>query len=334
MTWPKGATFAAVSIDMDGIEFYHAIHGLEPPAPDWLAYRLGLARFLEMLQQLDLAATLFVITRDLEDPQVVRLLQEARRAGHEIASHSHHHHYHFAHLDGTAMDHEIRHSAERIAAVFGTAPAGFRAPGYSASNQVLKCVQEAGYQYDSSVFPCPPYYLAKALIMGGMRLVGRRSGASLTDPHALIAPLVPYRPDRDRFHRPAGRMRAHGLWEIPIGVVPGLRFPLIGTSLALVGVSGFRLCFPWLRQSLPVLNLEFHAIDLMDASDLELDRRLVEKRPDLRRPAAQKLAIFAEVLQMVRQRYQLVTLQQLTRRLEQLQPFASEGERDDEVSTR
>ena len=35
-----------------------------------------------------------------------------------------------------------------------------------------------GYRYDSSVFPSPPYYGAKAAVMGAMRVVGRTSGSS------------------------------------------------------------------------------------------------------------------------------------------------------------
>ena len=36
---------------------------------------------------------------------------------------------------------------------------------------------QRGYRYDSSTFPAVPYYLAKAAVMGGMRLLGRRSHA-------------------------------------------------------------------------------------------------------------------------------------------------------------
>ncbi len=54
--------------------------------------------------------------------------------------------------------------------------------------------------------------------------------------------------------------------ELPIQVTRGLRLPFIGTYITLAGLSGAR----WLAGmclGAPLINLELHGIDVLDASD-------------------------------------------------------------------
>jgi hypothetical protein len=74
-----------------------------------------------------------------------------------------------------------------------------------------------------------------------------------------------------------------------MAVTPGLRLPVIGTSLIAAP--------PWLRRRLvaaalraPLFNLELHGIDLCDADTDEIPPALVSRQHDLRLPLAQKLA--------------------------------------------
>ena len=43
---------------------------------------------------------------------------------------------------------------------------GFRAPGYTITDEVFDVLAELGVAYDSSVFPCPAYWAAKAAAIG------------------------------------------------------------------------------------------------------------------------------------------------------------------------
>ncbi len=56
-----------VSVDLDDIECYHAIHGLRPPsvATAGVGLERWLPRFLELFDRLGVRATFFVIGRDL-----------------------------------------------------------------------------------------------------------------------------------------------------------------------------------------------------------------------------------------------------------------------------
>src|SRR5262249_31145865 len=103
-------------------------------------------------------------------------------------------------------------------------------PGYDVSPSVFSVLAEIGYRYDSSVFPSPPYFAAKALVMAAMALRGQPSGSVLADPRGLLAPSQPYRPD---LARPWRRGQAP-LVELPVAVDPWLRVPLIGTSIILL----------------------------------------------------------------------------------------------------
>ncbi|HSS38010.1 MAG TPA: polysaccharide deacetylase family protein [Polyangia bacterium] len=291
-----GRPTIAVSVDLDGLGCYYRIHGLgEPPAPPpgHVVLRKCLPRFLDLFDRHHIKATFFVVGADLaEDADGRALLAQAARAGHELANHTHTHPYDFTHLPREAMAAEIDHAHAAIADVAGRPPVGFRAPGYAINSQVLELLVQRGYAYDSSVFPSPPYYLAKALVMGAMRLVGRRSASVLDDARAPFAPREPYRPDPAAPYTPTSR--ADGLIEVPIAVTPLARLHVIGTSLVLAP--------DWLRRHMtaaslarPLFNLELHGIDLADAEGDGLPAALIARQPDLRKSLAHKLRVFDEL---------------------------------------
>lgn len=291
---------AAVSVDLDALACYYRIHALGDPPTDrarFAVLRRCLPRFAELFARHGVRATFFVVGADLEaDTEGRALLAELARAGHELANHTHTHPYDFVRLGGAAIAAEIDRAHAAIGACAGGAPTGFRAPGYEISAEVFELLAARGYRYDSSVFPSPPYYGAKALIMAAMRLGGRRSGSFLGSPRALLAPRGPYRPvPGSPYRRGAGE----GLIELPIAVTPITRLHVIGTSLILAPA--------WLRRHLvdvalraPFFNLELHGIDLADAEADEIPPVLVARQPDLRRPLAHKLAALDETLTAAR----------------------------------
>ncbi len=306
---------ASISIDLDGLDLYHAIHGLPlPPADANPIYELALPRFLELFDELGVPSTLFVVTRYLERAETVTALRTAAGAGHELASHTHDHPYDLSRMGARDVGFQLDEAADQLERHFGVRPTGFRTPGYNLSDTIVDCLVERGYRYDSSVFPCPPYYLAKGAVMAGMRLTGRRSGSSMTDPRTNLAPIRPYRPARGAFWR-RDRRGETALWEIPMCVLPGVRFWVIGTTLALMGARGFAAIYPVVRGTHELLNLEFHGIDLLGPGDPGVTDALLAKQPDLRVPVAKKRAIYADVFRRVLDDYAFVTLDAAARAL-------------------
>jgi peptidoglycan-N-acetylglucosamine deacetylase len=291
---------ASVSVDLDAVACYYRIHALGDPPTDrarFAVLRRCLPRFAELFARHGVRATFFVVGADLEEDAEGRaLLAELARAGHELANHTHTHPYDFVRLGAAAIAAEIDRAHAAIGACTGGAPIGFRAPGYEISAEVFELLAERGYRYDSSVFPSPPYYGAKALIMAAMRLAGRPSGSFLGSPRALLAPRGPYRPVPGSPYRRGG---GEGLIELPIAVTPIARLHVIGSSLILAPA--------WLRRHLvqvalraPFFNLELHGIDLADAEADEIPPLLVARQPDLRRLLAHKLAALDETLTAAR----------------------------------
>ncbi len=287
---------AAVNVDVDSLALYYRIHGLDPGAATDVVWTRGVPRFAELFAELGVKATFFVVAADLETSAAIRGQAEALvAAGHELASHTWSHPYDLTRRSRADIAEEIRRAGDLLTELRGTPPVGFRAPGYTMTETVFAELSEQGYRYDSSIFPCPPYYLAKAAVLAWMGLRGRRSESILDRPSIMWAKTVPH-------------PRA-GLLEFPITVLPWLRAPFIGTSLLMMGERGYTFCRPWLSR-VPFVNLEFHGIDLCDLKADGIDPVLL-KQPDLRVPLATKTDLFRRVLTDLRDGWGLDTLESL-----------------------
>jgi hypothetical protein len=285
----------SVSVDLDAIECYHRIYALSE-APSESARHAILRRALPRLGDLfarhGLRATFFTVGRDLlDDAEGRSVLADLAKAGHEIASHTYSHPYDLVRLGRAGIVDEIERAEASIEEACGSAPVGFRAPGYEISAELVDVLCSRGYRYDSSTFPAIPYYLAKAAVMGVLRAAGRKSGSILGSPMVLMAPQTPYRPA-------AGSPYRRGdlpIVEMPVTVTPLFRLHVIGTTLVLSP--------EWLRRRLvsaalttPHFNLELHGIDLADAHADGLSPALTARQPDLRVSLARKTAALEATL--------------------------------------
>jgi hypothetical protein len=294
-----------VSIDLDEVRCYHEIHGLEAPAGPAAGaiHRSALPRALRFLDDVGVTATLFAVGRDAAASRTTgELLRSAAGRGHEIAGHSLNHRYDLALLPADEQAREIRGGAEAIQQAVGVRPAGFRAPGYNVNLGLLDVVADQGAAYDSSVFPCPAYWAARALAIGWKQARGGASASRLGDPRVLLAPQMPYRLGRDGVWS-----RGEGLVELPISVVGPARLPFIGTSLVLAGRTLARV-LALQASALGFVNLELHGIDFADAEADGLEH-LKRFQPDLRLSAERKSGILERVVKTLLDRgMQPVTL--------------------------
>jgi hypothetical protein len=276
-------SLASLSVDLDPLSCYHRVHGLPAPAegPDPV-YATAVERFGELCARLGLRGTAFAVGERLGEPASARALSRLAGAGHEIANHGFLHDYAMTRRPAADVASEVRRGAEAVERAVGRAPRGFRAPGYTLSAGLMRTLAEQGYRYDSSAFPAAPYWLAKAVVLGLLAATGQPSAAILDRPRALAAPRVPYRPSADEPY-------ARG--ELPIVELPiatGLAgFPLTGTFVATLPPALLR-ALAWGTGTRPLLVLEIHGIDLLDASDAS--PALAARQRDLRVPAAEKVA--------------------------------------------
>ncbi len=305
----------AVSIDLDAIDCYYRIHGLGP-APVELAHSIlerALPRAARLFAARDLHVTWFVVGRDVDadgarDDRPARAANAERlralaAAGDELGNHSYSHPYDLAQLSAAEVDLEITRCDRVLRAITATAPRGFRAPGYDISPAMLESLAALGYRYDSSVFPAPAYYAAKAAVMAALVLMRRPSGAVLTNPRALVAPTDPYRPSMTA---PWRRGQAP-IVELPIAVTPWLRIPAIGTNL-LVAPVVIRDRILAAMRGRDFFNFELHGIDFADADQDGIPGELVARQPDLRLPIDEKLARLGAILDTIAQTSDFATL--------------------------
>lgn len=306
---------ASVSVDLDPLRCYHEIHALPPAEPrlQSVILRRALPRFLDVFARHRIRATFFVVGSDLiatGDAESRALLQRAVAEGHELGNHSHNHLYDLARLPRHRIEREIGDCHQALLDLTGKPPVGFRGPGYEVSGTLFDVLEAFGYRYDSSIFPCPPYYLAKAAILAKMTLLRQPSGAILGSPWALPAPTQPYRPhSRQPFRRGSSPVL-----EIPIGVTPLLRLPAIGTSLLLPTplLSGaMRALILRGMQRQPFFNFELHGMDLLGADEDEVPEPLRSRQPDLRTPLAQRLATLDDLLAALTRRRRMLPLAEL-----------------------
>lgn len=294
----------AISVDLDEIPCYFAIHGLpEPTGPERsLVYDVAIGRLSELARELGIPLTLFAIGRDLERREAAAKLRAAREAGFEIANHSLDHRYDLVRLGRDEVRRQVDEGARAIERATGVRPVGFRAPGYTITDEVLEVLAEPelGVAYDSSVFPCPAYWAAKTAAIGLIALRGRTSHSIVDTPAVLAAPTRPYRVGRPYWRR------GNGVLELPVQVTRGVRLPFIGTTITLWGPRMAHALARSVRGE-PLVNLELHGIDVLDAADgLEALR---PHQPDVRVPTARKLdALRAAIEELQASGYEFTTL--------------------------
>lgn len=219
----------ALTIDVE--DFFHvsAFEDCISPA-EWDDCPLRVAdntlRILDLLDEFDVKATFFVLGWVAErKPGLVR---EIASRGHEVASHGYGHRRLCNQTQSEFRD-DIRRSKGILEELTGGEIQGYRAPSYSISRKCLWAYDElieAGYRYDSSVFPIShdlygipdwprhPFIVAKG-----------RDGD-----WAPLAPDICPAPDRDRHDHMA---------EIPITTLY-----VAGKNIPIAGGGYFRL-FPY-----------------------------------------------------------------------------------------
>lgn len=222
---------AAVHLDLDGAAAIYEAHGWEPGFAEDDLFTTGLSNALGFFEERGVTATLFTIARDLDDPAKRPLIEEAVRRGHEIGSHSTTH----RRLSGLTTDQkreEIAGSRRRLEDALGVPVSGFRAPEFDVDAESLGLIAEAGYRFDSSVFP----NAASAKRLGGRR-----------------PEVVPYRP-----------LAEHGLIELPMPRHAPLPFPFHPCYSLVLGRWYFRLGLGAFRKSGAPLVILFHLTDFAE----------------------------------------------------------------------
>ncbi len=270
---------AVVHLDLDGCKHIFQAHGWRWQAEDDLICATGLPRALEFFDRAGVRATLFVIAEDLDNSRKREMLMGAVRLGHEIASHSLTHRK-LTELDRDEKRREIFGSRERLMRDLGVEARGFRAPGFALDQESFELIDEAGYAYDSSIFPGEVFT--------------RRIGADQSS---------------ESPHRPFNERR---LMELPMPAYFPLPFPFHPSYSLALGMWYFRLGLRRFQRHGAPLTMLFHLTDFADPLPDEVLPNLMAKIYTLSNiDARTKLQFCGQMLELVRREYQFVGTSEL-----------------------
>ncbi|MGV3483619.1 MAG: polysaccharide deacetylase family protein, partial [Planctomycetaceae bacterium] len=213
-------TTANLSLDLDNKWAYLRAAG----RTDW-AERPGyfaavVPRIVEMLGELRLPLTVFVVGRDLESSDDVRAIETFQALPNlEFANHSYNHLPWLHTMADSDVEAEIDRTSAALETQLGTRPIGFRGPGFSCPPTVLRVLASRGFAYDASLFPTSVAPVARAVFMLRSGLDGeqRKKASKLYGGWSSAF----------QSNRPYQRsVEGATLWELPVTTMPVSRTPI------------------------------------------------------------------------------------------------------------
>jgi peptidoglycan/xylan/chitin deacetylase (PgdA/CDA1 family) len=293
---------ASLSFDLDNLWAYRMTHGEH----DWLEAPSYLPvvseRILELLDELGLHITFFVVGRDAADDRNGDALAALSAAGHEIGNHSFDHRPWMHRWSGDEIADDIGRAEEAITAVTGTRPVAFRGPGYSLSERTIDVLVQRGYHYDCSTLPtyigplARWFYFRGADLDQAQREERRELFGSWRDG---LRPIKPY----------AWRHDGKTLLELPLTTVPFARVPChVSYLLTLAGLTDrgadlyWRTALSAMRSSGVGPSVLLHPLDLLGPEDAPG----LEFFPGMGMPGERKRILVRRFLRMLAERFEVV----------------------------
>ena len=309
----NSAATVAVSVDLDAPQDYAEFYGKPCRVAGDRFLTAVLPGFLELFASLGIRATFFAIARNARSPEGARRHRELVEAGHEVANHTLSHVTAFRTLDVADRRREIADARAILEDATGQPVVGFRAPSYDVDTTTLEILLEQGYLYDSSLNPTPFLVPMKWIIQA----LARRRHVGLGTWRHRLASTTPHW----YWRTPGGArpLRRHpgpppegtpGLLELPLTLVPPLRFPFYGTITQILGPRWFAGALAAVRRRPQAINYELHALELASTGPAE-DLAVLGDVPGYGKDGARKAAVLRETVRQLASGSTFVTLGEL-----------------------
>ncbi len=209
---------ASLSLDLDDRWSYLRTAG-EAGWADYPSYLdVVVPRIIDTLAGHGLRATVFVVGRDAARERNRDLLR-AIAGAHEVGNHSFEHDQTIHRWPEEKLDDDLARTEDAIDAATGAKPQGFRGPGYTLSEAILRVLLRRGYEYDASTLPSYLGPLARAFYFRAAKMEGteREARGELFGTFADgRRPLKPY----------CWTVDGGELLEMPVTTLPGVKVPI------------------------------------------------------------------------------------------------------------
>ncbi|MBW4616491.1 MAG: polysaccharide deacetylase family protein [Desmonostoc vinosum HA7617-LM4] len=303
---PINKPIASLSLDLDNLWSYLKDYG----DPSWQVLPsyldIVVPRFLNILQQLDLTITVFVVGQDAAVKKNQPVLQSIAAEGHEIGNHSFNHDLWLRLYSDEEVEQELALAQKYIQQATGQRPIGFRAPGYSLSPTVLRVLARHRYQYNASTFPTFLGPIARAYFMMTCKL----SKEERTKRKALfgsfkdgLQSLKPYQ----------WCIGAYKLIEIPVTTMPIFKVPIHFSYLMYLSRFSPALALLYFRIALWLCKLTgtqpsllLHPTDFLTQEDVPE----LSFFPGMNIPTYKKLAVLRNGLKLLKSQFTILTVGQ------------------------
>jgi hypothetical protein len=296
--------YASLSLDLDNLWSYQMTHG----DPGWEALPSYLdvlvPTVLDFFAEREQRITFFVVGQDAALDRNATAISALTGAGHEIGNHSFGHRPWLHRYSRDELHDELGKAEEAILAATGQRTVGFRGPGYSLSEDVLRVLVDRGYRYDASTLPTVVGPLARRYYFRSAKLTAEQReqrGYLFGGAREGLRPVKPY-------HWQVGEQR---LLEIPVTTMPLTRVPIhVSYVLYIAGISAaaarlyfanaLRVCR--LRGVAPSILL--HPLDFLGSDDVDA----LAFFPGMGMTGARKRAVVAACVDELRRQFHVVPM--------------------------
>lgn len=297
---------ASLSLDLDDEWTYLKTHGDAGwiNYPSYLSY--AVPRILDFLDERKTHITFFVVAQDAAFDHNREVLAEIGRRGHNVASHTFHHDPWLHLYSEEEIDRELALAEEHIERVTGVRPVGFRGPGFSFSNRVLRVLARRAYRYDASTFPNILNPLARAYFLWTSKL----SKEEREQRKGLFGSWK----DGFRPNKPfQWEVEQTSMIEIPVTTMPIFKVPIHASYVLYLSTYSFALAASYVRTALGLCRLTgtqpsilLHPLDFIGCDDT----RSLSFFPAMRMESSRKLDVMSELFRQLSNSYQLVTMEE------------------------
>lgn len=304
---------ASITFDMDDLDVLTrgAYKINEPFSP--VVYRKAVPRMLELLDEVSLNASFYVIVKDINNSNR-KILREIHDAGHEIANHSYLHGNLLGYSKEETRQDTIK-STKILSDIIGKRICGYRGPSLTHNNYLMETLVELGYEYDSSINPT--FFFILEWIYIYLNHIGEKNILSYFWIKHALSKSFPYMISPPSFFK---HVDDGDLVELPISHVPYLNVPFYPT---------FHFMFPFTYSLFKkrfyknrFLVYHAHAIDFLDIDEDDVPESF-RKHPGISLPWSRKRSYFQRVFKEIRENYsRVVTAMDMARQFRRLSRVA------------
>lgn len=258
---------ASLSLDLDNLWSYLKIKG-DPAWSDYPSYLLEfLPLCLDLLDELNLKITFFIVGRDAYMPIHKDIFKEITKRGHEVGNHTYDHEPSMHTFSKEGLEEQIIKTEEAIEQATGAKPLGFRGPGFTWSKILFEILNERGYLYDSSTLPtyigplARTYYYWKTGLKGEDKKKREELFGSFKNGLRSISPYL-WKLDDQR-----------ELLEIPVTTIPAVKTPFhmsyltyLGSISPFLAKQYFNIALQACRAAGTAPNFLLHPTDFLDTA--------------------------------------------------------------------